>query len=75
MINLHMKFEVSMLIHYEETKGNAKCGLGMKMTRHAERQTDGQTRDDGIYCANIASRGKNLIFEQLSRSDDRYVSP
>ena len=25
-----------------------------------QRVTDGQTRDDSIYCASIASRGKNL---------------
>jgi len=25
MVNLHTKFEVSMFIHYEDTKGNAKC--------------------------------------------------
>jgi len=25
MINLHTKFEVSMLIHYEGMKGRAKC--------------------------------------------------
>ena len=33
MINLHIKFEVSMLTHYEDMKGNAKCrnwvGLGV----------------------------------------------
>jgi len=33
MMNLHTKFEVSMLTHYEDIKGNAKCrnwrGLGV----------------------------------------------
>jgi len=27
MINLHTKFEVSMFTHYENMKGNGKCGI------------------------------------------------
>jgi len=34
MINLHIKFEVFVFAHYEDTKGNAKCrnwgGLGVR---------------------------------------------
>jgi len=37
MINMHTKFEVSMFIQYEDTKGNAKCrncGLGLAGVTH-----------------------------------------
>jgi len=37
MINLHTKFEVSMLSHYEDVKGNTKCrilgGLALNVTQ------------------------------------------